>query len=522
LLAVTAALLLRWAIWPFLGPDLPFLFLWPAVMACAWYGGFGPGLFATLLSALAGRYFLLEPLHSLAPARPADGLGMVLYLALGIALSAVIEAFHRARRQVEQQALDLYQQREWFRVTLASIGDAVIATDREGRVAFMNEIAQHLTGWTAEQGKGQSLDKVLRIVNEQTRLPVDNPVHKVLQTGGIVGLANHTILLSKGGIEVPIDDSAAPIRGQEGDLRGVVLVFRDVTERRRLENELHQRAEDLVQADRRKNEFLAMLAHELRNPLAPIQNAVHILKHQISAEGSPRQATEMIERQVQYARRLVEDLLDISRISRGKLSLRKEPLELADVVRQAVETSRPMIEARKHTLTVHVPEEPIRLEGDFARLTQLLVNLLVNAAKYTDEEGHISLAVEQQDGQAIVRVRDSGIGIAPEMLPHLFELYTQAQRGSSHAQGGLGIGLYLVRKLVEMHGGTVQAFSEGPGQGSEFTVRLPAVDAAREWHAPSTARDSAVGLPHLEPLPQGEREKGEDPPLAEVKRKTGP
>lgn len=155
--------------------------------------------------------------------------------------------------------MDLYDQREWFRVTLASIADAVIATDREGQVAFMNEIAEHLTGWTAEQGQGQPLEKVLCIVNEQTRVPGDNPVHKVLQTGGIVGLASHTVLLSKSGTELPIDDSAAPIRNERGGIQGVVLVFRDVSQQRRLENELRRRADELVDADRQKNEFLASL-----------------------------------------------------------------------------------------------------------------------------------------------------------------------------------------------------------------------------------------------------------------------
>jgi PAS domain S-box-containing protein len=475
-LAVAAALLLRSALWPVLGPDLPFLFLWPAVMCCAWYGGVGPGLLATLLSAVAGRYFLLEPSHSLAPAKLADGIGIILYLLLGFSLSWVIEAFHRARRQVEQHALELYNQREWFRVTLASIGDAVIATDPEGRIAFINEIAQCLTGWTAEQAKGQPLEKVLRIVNEQTRVPVDNPVHKVLKTGGTVGLANHTVLLGKGGAELPIDDSAAPIRSEQGSVQGVVMVFRDVTQRRRLENELHRRAEELVAADQRKNEFMAMLAHELRNPLAPILNAVPVLKRLGSAEPQILQTTEMIDRQSQLIRRLVEDLMDISRVSRGKISLRKEPVDLVEIVKQAIETGRSFIEGRRHEFTVSIFEEPIRLEADSARLSQVVVNLLVNAAKYTDEGGRISLTVEQKEGQAFLRVRDTGIGIAQDMLPHVFDLFTQSKRALGHAQGGLGIGLKLVRSLVEMHGGTVQAISEGPGRGSEFVVRLPVIN----------------------------------------------
>jgi signal transduction histidine kinase len=306
------------------------------------------------------------------------------------------------------------------------------------------------------------------------------------------------VLLTLGGAEVPIDDSAAPIRSREGNVQGVVLVFRDVTERRCLENELRQRAEELVAADQRKNEFLAMLAHELRNPLAPIQNAIPILKHFGSEQPPLLQATQIIERQAQYARRLVEDLLDISRISQGKLSLQKQPLELAEVVAHAIEASRPLMEARRHTLSVSVPEEPIRLEADSARLTQVVVNLLNNAAKYTPEGGRITLTVEQEAEQAIVRVRDNGIGIAPQILPRVFDLFAQSPRALGHAQGGLGIGLSLVRRLVELHSGTVQASSTGPGQGSEFIVRLPVIDASQEWKA-APPHDESSGPVVLRP-----------------------
>jgi len=301
-----------------------------------------------------------------------------------------------------------------------------------------------------------------------------------LQTAGMVGLANHTVLLGKRRAELPIDDSAAPIRNEQGGIQGVVLVFRDVTERRRLENELHRQAEEFVAADHRKNEFLAMVAHELRNPLAPIQNATQILKHFGSAEPQILEATAVIDRQSQYARRLVDDLMDISRISRGKVSISKQPLDLREVIGRAVEMSRSLIDARQHNLMVDVPTEAIRLEADSARLTQVVVNLLTNAAKYTDPGGRIWLTLEQNEGQAVLRVRDNGIGISQEMLPRVFDLFSQAQRASGRAQGGLGIGLSLVRRLVEMHGGTVQVFSQGPGQGSELVVRLPVIDGTHE------------------------------------------
>ena len=482
-LTVAAALLLRLALWPLLGSDVPFLFLLPAVMYCAWYGGAGPGLLATLLSGLAGWCFLLEPQFSLAVVKPADVTGIFLYLSLGAALSKLIAGFHRAKRQVEQYALDLFDQREWFRVTLASIADAVIATDPEGRVVFMNEIAEHLTGWTAAQGEGQPLEKVLCLIDDQTRVPGDNPVHKVLQTGGIVGLASHTILLSKRGTEFPIDDTAAPICNEQGRILGVVLVFRDVSQQRRLENELHRHADELVDADRQKNEFLASLAHELRNFFTPIQYAIQLVKCVESANPHILQATDVIDQQTQTMKRLVEDLLDTSRISQGKVSLRKQPVDLREVVRQAVETSRPSIDARQHKLTVNFPAAQIWLDADPARLIQVVVNLLNNAAKYTDAGGQVALTLEQRKDSAILRVRDNGIGISSEMLPHVFDRFTQSRRALGRSQGGLGIGLMLVRSFVEMHGGTVQVFSDGPGKGSEFVLRLPIVELTQESEA---------------------------------------
>jgi signal transduction histidine kinase len=274
----------------------------------------------------------------------------------------------------------------------------------------------------------------------------------------------------------------------------------------RYAEDLRRRAEELAQADQRKNEFMALLAHELRNPLAPIQNAVEILRHLGSGQADVGRVTAVIDRQAQQVRRLVGDLLDISRISLGKVSLHKEPLELALVIAQAVEVSRPLIEAREHELTVRLPEEAIRLEADAARLTQVVTNLLNNAAKYTDEGGHVWLTVEQHGAEAVLRVRDNGIGITPAMLPRVFDLYAQGERALGKSQGGLGIGLKLVRSLVEMRGGTVRAFSDGPGRGSEFVVRLPVIDAAHEWQGPSEGDKPAcpqrVRAPDGKPTPQ--------------------
>ncbi|HJX26978.1 MAG TPA: ATP-binding protein [Thermoanaerobaculia bacterium] len=265
-------------------------------------------------------------------------------------------------------------------------------------------------------------------------------------------------------------------------------VARTATELRQANEALRASEQALQEADRRKNEFLATLAHELRNPLAPITNALHILR---VAEGdSPlrERALGMVDRQVRHLVRLVDDLLEISRITRGKLELRKEPTDIGRIVRCALETSRPAIEAAGHELTVTVPDEPLLLEADPIRLSQVLANLLNNAARYTDSGGRIWLTAGLEGGEAVIRVRDSGIGIPAPMLPRVFEIFTQVEpsRGSTH--GGLGIGLAIVQRLVGMHGGTVEAESPGPGLGSTFTVRLPLL-GADDWRPDAEAED---------------------------------
>lgn len=249
--------------------------------------------------------------------------------------------------------------------------------------------------------------------------------------------------------------------------------------RKDLAEELRLRIEELAEADRRKDRFLAMLSHELRNPLAPIRNALQILRLHSPADPVYTRLREMIERQVTTLTRLVNELLDVSRITRNMIELRKEPVPLATLVTSAVETTRPVFEERKHQLEVTLPQEPVWLDADPTRLEQVLANLLNNAARYTSSGGQVWITAEvagnndAQPSEVVIRVRDTGIGIRPEMLGSIFELFTQADRVPAQAQEGLGIGLTLVRSLVELHGGTVHATSPGLGQGSEFLVRLP-------------------------------------------------
>ena len=259
---------------------------------------------------------------------------------------------------------------------------------------------------------------------------------------------------------------ANPLHDDDGKLTGAVNVLVDITERKQ--------AEDLLrEADRRKSEFLAMLAHELRNPLAPLRNGLQIVRLAHHDRPAVDQAREMMERQLAHMVRLIDDLLDLSRITNGKIELRKERIDLGAAVQDAVETSRPVIEASEHRLTVALPPQAVYVDGDRTRLAQVFANLLNNAAKYTDRSGNIRLEVERQGSDVVVTVTDNGLGIPAEVLPCIFDMFTQVDRSLERSQGGLGIGLSLVRGLVEMHGGRVEAHSDGRGKGSVFSVRLP-------------------------------------------------
>ncbi len=304
-------------------------------------------------------------------------------------------------------------------------------------------------------------------------------------------------------------------------LRAKVSVFTELYRKRReadqLTRELEQRvtertaelkeaitrqtelAEELRIADRRKDEFLALLAHELRNPLAPLRNAINILRLKESPDPEVLWCRGVIERQATQLTRLVDDLLDVSRITLGKIKLRPQALDLATVVARAVETSRPLIDAHRHNLLVTLPEGPVRVEGDRARLTQVIANLLNNAAKYQNDCGTIALTVEREAATAVITVRDHGIGIAPEMLSEIFQLFAQGERTLDRAQGGLGIGLSLVKTVVELHGGRVSAASDGPGRGSEFAIRLPCLLQELDGYRAGSEEDD-TDIPDCPPL----------------------
>jgi|GEM_PF-1325139 len=510
------------------------------------------------------------------------------------------------QRERARSVAAAFEQEQWFRTTLNSIGDAVMATDADGRVTYVNRIAERLSGWTQAEAQGRPVETVFRIVNEDTRKTVEDPVAKVRATGLIVGLANHTVLLAKDGAEYPIDDSAAPIQGKDGKMTGVVLVFhdvtgqrkasrelarsearksaivsnaldaiitidhrghvlefnpaaeeifgykaadvigkemaqfivpekyrsahrngishyistgegpilnkrteltglradgsefsvelaitpiegeekplftghlRDITERKRAEHELRETAARLSDADRRKSEFIAILAHELRNPLAPVRNALELIELSGRDPETMDIALPMMERQLGQLVRLIDDLLDITRISHGKVSLQREVVDLVEVVKQAEEVVRMPCQQNGQDLQVTLPSQPLRTYADGARLLQVFTNLLHNACKFTQRGGAVGITLEQQGQQAVIRVKDNGAGIAPEELDRIFTLFTQGEDPlGNRKQEGLGIGLSLVRLLVEMHQGSVTARSDGRDKGSEFEIRLPLVE----------------------------------------------
>jgi len=615
---------------------------------------------------------------------------------------------------------------EWLSVTLYSIGDAVIATNTSGCVTFMNPVAESLTGWSDKEAAGQPLDVIFNIINEDTRQTVESPVPKALREGVVVGLANHTLLIARDGTERPIDDSAAPIRNAAGQVAGVVLVFRDIserkvheralldalqyaqsilltlrepflvlgkdlrvvsanrafyqtfqvtqentegcrfdelgtgqwniprlrqlleevlpedhtfedfvveqhfpaigsrimllnarrirkpndhaelillaiedvterrawerrlseseiryrrlfeaardgillldadtmvitdanpymsellgytleqfkgkelweiglfqdkteslravqqlreadyvryenlplqnahgqiqeveficniyqedyhavaqcnirdiTERKRMERQIEQQARDLADLNRRKDEFVAMLSHELRNPMAPIFNALQLIGQEGGENTLQREARGVIDRQMRHLSRLVDDLLEVARITTGRIHLHLERVNLNGIIERAVERVRPLIERRKQNLSVTLIEQVVWLDADSTRMEQVLGNLLTNASKYNDAGGKIWLTVEVPDGHVVIRVQDNGIGMAPDLLPHIFDLFTQADKSLDRSEGGLGIGLALAKNLVELHQGMIKVHSDGIGRGSEFTVRLP-------------------------------------------------
>jgi PAS domain S-box-containing protein len=375
-----------------------------------------------------------------------------------------------ARKQVEAERMLLDQrvrdQQFYTRSLIESNIDALIATDPRGIITDVNKQMEALTGCTRDELIGAPFKDYF---TDPER--AEAGIKLVL---GESKLTDYELTArARDGQETVVSYNATTFHDRDRKLQGVFAAARDVTERSRFEMQMQLQAAELSDLHRRKDEFLAMLSHELRSPLAPIANAVQLLGFQRGSENLiQQQARGIIERQMGQLQHLVDDLLEISRITTGRVQLRRETVAMSGIVEVALETVRPLIEQRRHELTVSLPPEPILLHADAARLEQVVVNLLANAAKYTEEGGHVWLTVHQDGDECVLRVRDTGVGITPALLPCIFDLFTQAERSLDRSQGGLGIGLALVKQLTELHGGKVEA-SSVLGQGSEFVVRLP-------------------------------------------------
>ena len=351
---------------------------------------------------------------------------------------------------------------------IESSEDAIIGENPDGIVTSWNAGAERLFGYTAAEIVGRPIS----VLAPHNRADEESQILVRLRRGERVDQLESERITREGQL-ITVSLTLSPIRDGCGRIVGAAKIARDITERKRIEQERRLRLEELAEANRRKDEFLAMLAHELRNPLAVIDNAVQLTTLN-GVQDQINECMDVISRQVKHLSRLIDDLLDASRMTRGKIQLHTQRLDAAVVVRSAIESASPIIEARQHALALDIASEPLPVDADPLRLEQIVTNLLTNAAKYTDRGGKIWLSAGREEETIIIKVRDAGVGILPEHLPRIFELFAQVDHSLARSEGGLGIGLTLARTLAEMHGGTVTATSAGQGMGSEFIVRLPA------------------------------------------------
>ncbi|KAH0439501.1 hybrid sensor histidine kinase/response regulator [Paraburkholderia fungorum] len=348
------------------------------------------------------------------------------------------------------------------------LSDAIVITDLRGNITDFNAGGERMLGYR----RREILGKPIAMFNlPEDALRIRREALAALAAEGT--WRSELVFVRRDGTHGVCETVVKPLANARGDIYGAVSVSRDITGRRRAEQQLQRLNLELSKADRRKDEFLATLAHELRNPLAPMRNVLEILRLKDFADPQLSWSRDVFERQLQHMTHLVDDLLEVSRITQGKLELRKQRLELARAMQAAMEAARPTVQASAHHLSVTLPREALYLDADPTRLSQMILNLLNNAAKYTPPGGDISLAASREGDEAVIVVRDSGIGIPREHLNSVFEMFSQLAPALDRSQGGLGIGLALVRGLAELHGGTVAAFSNGPGSGSEFVIRLP-------------------------------------------------
>ena len=452
----------------------PQLIILLSVLIIAWYGGLGPGLFATALIVLVTwpREFTTWNL-----------IRLFVFVGGCLLASFLLGSLRRAREEARREAAirrtseAVLRKMEALKTTiLESALDGIITFDDQGRIRELNPAAEQTFGSPRSTLVGRPFAEFVRLC----RAPETDPTTPEAMLGRrIEGTGRRA-----DGTEFPVEVAVA-VTGADAEL-SFTAYLHDLSDRKQLEDELRRQAEALREAARRKDEFLAMLAHELRNPLAAIRSAAEL----VTPDSDRREfgwGADVINRNVQHLARLIDDLLDVSRLTHGKIELRRKVLDTATILDRAVEAIRPRLEEKHQHLEASVPRGCLWLEGDLTRLEQVVWNLLINAVQYSEAGGRIELIAQRSDPaqEIVITVRDEGAGIGPELLPHVFELFTQGDRSLARTEGGLGIGLTVVKTLTEMHGGSATAASAGPGRGSEFVVRLPAVASPLPRPAPA-------------------------------------
>ncbi len=491
-LAVAAATAVRFLAGGFLA-EQPFVLFFLATLVVVVFAGSGPGVLATLLSVISAKYFFLAPIGSFEIDDPRSLAKTVIFVVIGLASCVTAELISRRRRAAGDAVLtsvktrllgeamkSLKESEERHRLLFETSRDGIVTVDLAGQIQDSNPAYQSMLGYT--------MDELRALKCQDLTPPRWHDAEEAIVRDRILAQGDsgeyEKEYIRKDGSVFPVSLRAWPVLDAGGEVIAMRAFVRDISDRKRVE-------EALRDADRRKDEFIATLSHELRNPLVPIRNGLQVLRKAGGQGPSAERAQEMMERQVEHLVRLVDDLLEVSRVSHGKIELRKERLDLAVVVDRAVDLNRESIDAAGVLLRVILPDAPVLVDADPVRLAQIFGNLLNNAMNYTDRGGQIEVAVRRVADEAIVSVADTGVGIPKDKLPHVFDLFVQGDATPGRDKGGLGIGLSLVRSLVELHGGEVEAHSEGEARGSRFVVRLP-LTANLEVSAPSPRSGSCA------------------------------
>jgi PAS domain S-box-containing protein len=486
-LVMAAAVLARTILQNWLGDTSVFITFFPAVVFSSWYGGFGPGLLTSVLCALTAQFFWLQPTFSFWVYRTRDQVSEGTFLIFSVFISVLNDQRLRAMAKTREQERKLEEQndrlareikareeadqreaaqRQWALQTLSSIGDAVICTDLDARINFMNTVAEKLTGWTCEEAKGRAVSDVLVIVNENTRQPVQDPAARVLKEGVVLGLANHTLLVARSGADVAIDDSGAPIRNREDQIVGAVLVFRDITERKELEDHLLQTSRQLARSNEDLSKFAHMISHDLQEPLRAIVIYAELIKRKHSAElsetpqrwldeiiSSGGRLTQMIRHLLAFCEAANKDASNFALVS------------LADVVSVA---ERNLADRITENHAVICSYQLPSVMGDELQLVEVFQNLISNCLKYRSaNEPRVDITAETADNHWLIRVKDNGIGVPESQQERIFKWLA---RGSDTTIGS-GIGLAICRRIVERHGGNIWVESK-EGAGSTFLLTL--------------------------------------------------